>query len=300
MSGARSTARTIEVSRALGFDLCGVAPATDFPELAHLREWLGRGHAGEMRYLEDPRRRSPSLAMLDARSVIVCALNYNAPLPASIEIAARVDDATGPRGWISRYAWGDDYHKVLGEKLEALIRDLRQQFPEPFEARAYVDTGPIVERVAAKYAGLGWLAKNTCLIHEELGSWLFLGVIVTTLDLAPSLGPAELPAPDLCGNCSLCINACPTGALVEPYVLDARRCISYLTIELRGAIPIELREPIGRHVFGCDICQDVCPWNRRAPATALPNFQPRRREENSLLSPNLEWLISLTEEEFRE
>ena len=177
---------------------------------------------------------------------------------------------------------------------------MRREFPEPFEARAYVDTGPIVERVAAKYAGLGWLAKNTCLINEELGSWLFLGVIVTTLDLAASLGAAETPAPDLCGNCSLCIDACPTGAIVEPYVLDARRCISYLTIELRGAIPAEFREPIGRHVFGCDICQDVCPWNRRAPVTALPNFQPRRHEERSFFSPDLEWLISLTEEEFRD
>ena len=301
MSSARSTARTIEISRALGFDLCGIAPAEEFPELAHLEEWLARGHAGEMRYLHDARRRSPSLAMQGARSVIVCALNYNTAFSASTEIPSQQSEtSSGPRGWISRYAWGDDYHKVLGEKLEALVRQLREEFPEPFEARAYVDTGPIVERVAAKYAGLGWLAKNTCLINEELGSWLFLGVIVTTLDLAASLGPAEMPAPDLCGNCSLCIDACPTGAIVEPYVLDARRCISYLTIELRGAIPVEFREPIGRHVFGCDICQDVCPWNRRAPVTPLPNFQPRQREGHSLFSPDLEWLISLTEEEFRE
>jgi epoxyqueuosine reductase len=252
-----------------------------------------------MRYLHDERRRSPAHAMQGARSVIVCALNYNTALPASTEARQQLDANTGPRGWISRYAWGDDYHQVLGEKLEALIEHLRGEFPERFEARAYVDTGPIVERVAAKYAGLGWLAKNTCLINEDLGSWLFLGVIVTTLDLAVSLEGAEMPAPDLCGNCSLCIDACPTGAIVEPYILDARRCISYLTFELRGAIPSELREPIGRHVFGCDICQDVCPWNRRAPVTALPNFQPRQREEHSLFSPELEWLISLTEEEFR-
>ncbi len=291
----------MEISRALGFDLCGVAPAEDFPELAHLEEWLGRGHAGEMRYLQNPRRRSPSLAMQGARSVIVCALNYNTAFSASTEISSQQSEtSSGPRGWISRYAWGDDYHKVLGEKLEALIRQLHEEFPKGFEARAYVDTGPIVERVAAKYAGLGWLAKNTCLIHEELGSWMFLGAIVTTLDLAASLGPAEMPAPDLCGNCSLCIDACPTGAIVEPYVLDARRCISYLTIELRATIPVELREPIGRHVFGCDICQDVCPWNRRAPETPLPNFQPRQREGHSLFSPDLEWLISLSEEEFRE
>ena len=293
--------RTLELARAAGFDLCGIAPASDFPELAHLENWLERGHAGEMRYLHDARRRSPALAMPGARSVIVCALNYNTALPASIEAAAPVANARdGPRGWISRYAWGDDYHSVLGEKLEALVEKLRTEFSEPFHARAYVDTGPIVERVAAKYAGLGWLAKNTCLINEELGSWLFLGVIVTTLDLAAPPNAAETPAPDLCGNCSLCIDACPTGAIVEPYVLDARRCISYLTIELRGAIPPEFREPMGRHVFGCDICQDVCPWNRHAPATALANFQPRKREAHSLFSPELERLLSMTEEEFRE
>jgi epoxyqueuosine reductase len=299
MTKANPAARTIELARAAGFDLCGIAPAAEFPELAHLEEWLERGHAGEMRYLHDARRRSPADVMQGARSVIVCALNYNTAFPASTEARELPEAGAGPSGWISRYAWGDDYHHVLGEKLETLIERLRGEFPEPFEARAYVDTGPIVERVAAKYAGLGWLAKNTCLINEDLGSWLFLGVIVTTLDLAASLDAAEAPAPDLCGNCSLCIDACPTGAIVEPYVLDARRCISYLTIELRGAIPHEFREPIGRHVFGCDICQDVCPWNRRAPATPLPNFQPRAREGQSLFSPDLEWLISLNEEEFR-
>jgi len=289
----------MEFSRAAGFDLCGIAPAAEFPELANLGAWLERGYAGEMRYLHNERRRSPALAMPGARSVIVCALNYNTALLSSTEASTQQNSESGPRGWISRYAWGDDYHKVLGEKLEAVIENLRAEFPEQFEARAYVDTGPIVERVAAKYAGLGWLAKNTCLIHAEAGSWLFLGVIVTTLDLAPPLSRAETPAPDLCGNCTLCIDACPTGALVEPYVLDARRCISYLTIELRGSIPAELREPMGRHVFGCDICQDVCPWNRRAPVTALPNFQPRKRDGHSLFSPDLEWLISLSEEEFR-
>jgi epoxyqueuosine reductase len=300
MRNADPAARTIEISRDLGFDLCGIARAEEFPELAHLDEWLERGHAGEMRYLHDARRRSPSLAMRGARNVIVCALNYNASFPSSTSAPDPANRQAGPQGWISRYAWGDDYHQVLGEKLEQMVDRLGREFPQPFAARAYVDTGPIVERVAAKYAGLGWLAKNTCLIHEELGSWMFLGVIVTTLDLTASLEAVETPAPDLCGNCSLCIEACPTGAIVEPYVLDARRCISYLTIELKGAIPIELREPIGRHVFGCDICQDVCPWNRRAPVTALPNFQPRQREERSLYSPDLEWLISLTEEEFRE
>jgi epoxyqueuosine reductase len=300
MPKANPVARTLELSRAAGFDLCGVAPAAEFPELARLDEWLERGHAGEMRYLHDARRRSPAQAMPGARSVIVCGLNYNTALPASTEAPAPSSAPDGPRGWISRYAWGDDYHTVLGEKLESLVKSLRHEFPEPFDARAYVDTGPVVERVAAKYAGLGWLAKNTCLINAELGSWFFLGVILTTLDLAAAAGAAELPAPDLCGNCTLCIDACPTGALVEPYVLDARRCISYLTIELRGALPSELREPMGRHVFGCDICQDVCPWNRRAPVTPLANFQPRARAEHSLFSPELEWLVSMSEEEFRE
>ena len=300
MKSADLGSRVLEISRTLGFDLCGFAPAAEFAELAHLDEWWERGYGGEMRYLQDARRRSPALAMRGARNVIVCALNYNTALPSSTDAQETAESATGPHGWISRYAWGDDYHRVLSEKLDALIEQLRQEIAEPFEARAYVDTGPVVERVAAKYAGLGWLAKNTCLINQDLGSWLFLGVIVTTLDLVVSLAPAETPAPDLCGNCTLCIDACPTGAIVEPYVLDARRCISYLTIELRGAIPPELREPLGRHVFGCDICQDVCPWNRRAPETDLPNFQPRRCGEHSLFSPPLEWLISLTEEEFRE
>ena len=303
MTNGERTALVVERARAAGFDLCGVAPATQFPELAHLNDWLARGYAGEMRYLHDARRQSPSLVVEGARSVIVCAFNYNTALPLSTELP--VESMTpsrllGPKGWISRYAWGDDYHKTLGEKLDQVVRALRDAFPEPFEARAYVDTGPVVERVAAKYAGLGWLAKNTCLINQEAGSWLLLGAIVTTLELAPSLQPAEAPPADLCGNCSLCIDACPTEAIIEPYLLDARRCISYLTIELRGEIPLDLREPMGRHVFGCDICQDVCPWNRRAPATVSTSFEPRARGTNSLFRPDLEWLVSLTEEEFRE
>ena len=227
-----------EQARGVGFDLCGVAPAEAFPELAQYSAWVERGHAGEMNYLRDERRVDPRLALEGARSLIVVALNYNSSQPYSTEQAAVRDDDS-PRGWISRYAWGDDYHEVLREKLNALVARMHAQWSEPFDARAYVDTGPVVERVAAKYAGLGWLAKNTCLINEQLGSWLFLGVILTTLELEPSLDPGEPPAADLCGNCTLCLDACPTQAFAAPYVLDARRCISYLTIELRGAIPEE-------------------------------------------------------------
>jgi epoxyqueuosine reductase len=298
-----------------GFDLCGVAPAAGpgtFEELAHFPEWLSRGYAGEMRYLRDDRRGNPQLALDGARSLIVVALNYNSPLPYSTKVSGGAGNGNeSPRGWISRYAWGDDYHEVMKAKLDALIAGMRDEFAEPFDARAYVDTGPIIERVAAKYAGLGWLAKNTCLINQRLGSWLFLGVIVTTLALEPSL-PAGAPAPpDLCGSCTRCLDACPTQAFPAPYVLDARRCISYLTIELRGAIPEEFRDAMGQAAVGCDICQDVCPWNRKAPATTLFEFQPRRvaaqidaldsAEEaspQSLFDPELEWLASLTQQEF--
>jgi epoxyqueuosine reductase len=293
---AESSQWVCERARALGFDLCGVARAESWPELARLPDWLARGHAGEMRYLEDPRRQSPKNALANARSVIVCALNYNSAKPYSMEAIAPASDGDLPRGWISRYAWGTDYHEVLGAKLELLVAAMHEQFGKSHEARWYVDTGPVHERVAATHAGLGWLAKNTLLINPGLGSWLFLGVILTTLDLAPSLAAAESPPADLCGQCTLCIDACPTQAIVEPYVLDARRCISYLTIELRGAIPEELREPMGRHVFGCDICQDVCPWNRQSAATSEPSFAPREK----LFAPELEWLASLSEEDFRE
>jgi epoxyqueuosine reductase len=290
-------------TRELGFDLAGVAPARDFPELARLEEWLGRGYAGEMRYMSDARRRSPGRVVEAARSLIVCALNYNTAHPNSTEDlplhSANVPDDKPP-GWISRYAWGDDYHDVLGKRLRALVEEMRAEFGPDFQAFPYVDTGPILERVAAKYAGLGWLGKNTCLIHHRLGSWLFLGVIVTTLELEPTLRASEPPPADLCGRCRLCLDACPTGALVEPYVLDARRCISYLTIELHGPIPEELRPAMGAMVFGCDICQDVCPWNSKAPTTVPAAFEPREfADGRSLLAPELEWLAAMDEGEFR-
>lgn len=307
----------VERAKELGFDLCGVVHAEKFPELARTGEWLERGYAGEMKYLADERRSDPQAVMPQLRSVIVCALNYNSAFPRSTEASATEDP---PRGWISRYAWGDDYHEVLQQKLRVLASALSERFPEPFEARIYSDTGPIHERVFAKHAGLGWIGKNTLLLNSKIGSWFFLGAILTTLDLAATLGPADTPPANLCGSCTRCIDACPTGALVEPYLLDSRRCIAYLTIELRGSIPEPLREPMGRHVFGCDICQDVCPWNRRAPVTAGKEFQPRsfpadaEREtsksspieakksgeaEESLFLPRLEWLAAMSEEEFR-
>jgi epoxyqueuosine reductase len=316
MRNSFDTAWIVERANALGFDLCGVVPAEKFPELDLGQEWLARGYAGEMKYLADERRRDPQSVMDGLRSVIVCALNYNSPAPRSVDASPLA--GTEPRGWISRYAWGQDYHEVLRQKLQSLASSLPKRFNEPHEARIYADTGPLNERVFAKHAGLGWLGKNTLLLNSKLGSWFFLGAILTTLDIPPTLGPAELPPPDLCGSCTRCIDACPTGALVEPYVMDARLCISYLTIELRGTIPVELREPMGRHVFGCDICQDVCPWNRRARVTQAAEFQPRifpqpmvahsldlvpagaeGAEEESLFLPRLEWLAGMNEEQFR-
>jgi len=295
----------------LGFELCGVAAAEKFPELLRYPEWLARGYAGEMNYLSDPRRLDPEDAMSGVRSLIVCALNYNSGFPYSTGVPADLRDR--PRGWISRYAWGDDYHEVLWEKLNRLVAELKVRFSgqAPFEARAYADTGPIHERAAAKYAGLGWLGKNTLLINQKAGSWLFLGAILTTLQLAPTVGAAELPPPDRCGTCRACIDACPTRAIVEPYVLDASRCIAYLTIELRGSIAEELRQPMGRHVFGCDICQDVCPWNRKSPRSGAHEFQPRTvapaaqgnpgsEQGGSLFSPELLGLANLDEAGFRE
>ncbi len=300
MHTAEETRWIAEQAAKLGFDLCGVVRAEKFPELQQFEEWLRRDYGGEMKYLADERRREPALVMDNLQSVIVCALNYNTAFPYSVDAAA-APAASGPRGWISRYAWGSDYHEVLWGKLNALQAALHEKFTEPFAVRSYADTGPVAERIFAKYAGLGWLGKNTLLLNETLGSWCFLGVILTSLDLQPTLAPAESPPPDLCGQCRQCLDACPTGALVEPYLMDARKCISYLTIELRGEIPESLREPMGWQVYGCDICQDVCPYNRQAPTTQSREFQPRRTTNNeSLFQPELLWLASLSEQEFRD
>jgi epoxyqueuosine reductase len=219
----------------------------------------------------------------------VCAINYNTAEPYSTQVQ------DPHRGWISRYAWSrEDYHDAVLRRLkqvETALHDAAEDIEPALMTRSYVDTGPIVERVFAKYAGVGWIGKNTCLINQKKGSWLFLGVILTSLDFPP-----DLPAPDRCGTCTRCIEACPTEAIVAPYQLDSNRCISYLTIEKRGSIPEDLRAGIGRHVFGCDICQDVCPWNRKAPVTRAAEFSPRP----GLVNPALDWLAEMSAEEFQD
>jgi epoxyqueuosine reductase len=259
-------------AKQLGFDVCGIAPAGDFPELGVFQDWIARGYAGSMAYLERSadRRADVRRILPAAKTVIVAATVYNTDRPLTIERASP-DDAR-----ISRYAWGDDYHDVIGGRLDALLAWMRDTSREPFDARAYVDTGPVQERVYAQYAGIGWIGKNCCVINPELGSWIFLAEIICSLAL-----DIDPPALDQCGTCQLCLEACPTQALVAPGVLDSRRCISYLTIEHRGDIPAEWEAAIGSHVYGCDICQDVCPWNGAAATSSDPAWQPRPRWDRS-------------------
>jgi epoxyqueuosine reductase len=288
-----------EAAAQAGFDLVGVAAVRepDFAELSAFSEWIAAGHAGEMKYLEkrtetgELRRASIKNAAPWARSVIVCGLNYNTDHPYS----TRVHDPD--RGWISRYAWSRDYHELLLprlEQVETALRRCAELHHLDIATRSYVDTGPVVERVYAKYAGIGWIGKNTCIINQKLGSWIFLGVVLTSLDLLP-----DLPASDRCGTCTRCIDACPTQAILAPGKMDARRCIAYLTIEKRGEMPLEFRPAVGHHVFGCDICQDVCPWNTKpgnAPPTSTADFHPREE----LVHPDLKWLAAMSEEGFHQ
>jgi len=250
----------------LGFDACGIAPASDHPELRFLDEWLARGYAGEMGYLHRTaeRRGDVRRVMPSARSVIVTGTVYNTARPYSTECGER------DRAHIARYAWGDDYHDVILTRLDALVGWMHEQWRETFEACAYVDTGPVQERVYAQHAGVGWIGKNSCTINPSLGSWLFLGEIICSLPLE-----FDPPALDQCGTCTLCLEACPTQAILAPGVLDARRCISYLTIEQRGEIDPALAPAVGTHVYGCDICQEVCPWNQAAPVSSDAAWQPR-------------------------
>jgi epoxyqueuosine reductase len=301
------TIRIKNAARNAGFDLCGIAPLRDFGELHVFPAWIAEGKHGEMKYMEarndagELKRTSLRRVAPWAKSVIVCAINYNTAYPYSTQ--AHPEAAS--TGWISRYAWArEDYHDAVLRRLKrveaelAVLLDSTGHGPPAIgnsHLRSYVDTGPLIERVYAKYAGIGWIGKNTCIINQQLGSWLFLGVILTSLDFADG-ELADTPAPDRCGTCTRCITACPTQAIVAPGQLDARLCISYLTIEKRGEIPNELRSAIGRHVFGCDICQDVCPWNRKAPVTSATEFEPRE----GLVNPALDWLAEMQQQEFRE
>jgi epoxyqueuosine reductase len=308
-----SASLTLELARGLaleaGFTEAGLValphPAGE-RDAVRFERWVGAGRSASMSYLartepgpegEDARllRSRVAIPFPWARTAIVCFANYHSPQPRSI------DPAPGDAGWIARYAWSSrkdatgtrrpsDYHKVLKKRLLALETRLHEQCGE-FEARAYVDTGPVVERALATAAGLGWTGKNTCLIHAKLGSYGFLAVLLTSLDVHEE---QTLTVADRCGSCRRCLDACPTGALFVPYQMDAARCISYLTIEHRGPISPELMEATGRQVFGCDICQDVCPWNRRAPIAADPQLEARPE----LVNPALASLAQMDEAEF--
>ena len=280
-------------ARELGFELAGVAPAETTLESLFYPQWLERGFHGEMSYLEGRRgamRADPRTLLPSARSVICVGAVYNSGGPYSTEFES------SEQGWVSRYGWGEDYHEVLRQRLRALADWIRDQYGRDVQCKVCVDTSPLLERAYGRRAGLGWIGKNSCLIDERRGSWFFLGEILTSVEFAP-----DAEAPDRCGTCRRCIDACPTDALVETdapdgpqYALDSRLCIAYWTVELRGPIPEEQREAVGHHLFGCDICQDVCPWNnpQRAAVTDDPAFQPMNSE------PSLEDLAGLSEEEF--
>jgi epoxyqueuosine reductase len=274
-----------ELAGSCGFELAGVAEALPAADRVRYQEWAAAGWAGEMRYLTDRRagvRDDPRNLLPSARSIIVVGKLYQTPWPHS----TRFNDSS--RAWISRYAWGGDYHEAMRTGMERLASLLRER-AGPFESKICVDTAPLLERSYARLAGLGWIGRNTCLINQQMGSWFFLGELLVSFEIAPGT-----PPPDRCGTCMRCVEACPTAAIVPGKGLDARLCISYFTIELRGAIPEEHRGGIGNHVFGCDICQDVCPWNGRAPVTGDPAYAPRE------FAPDLEALAAIEEAEFRE
>jgi epoxyqueuosine reductase len=266
----------------LGFFKIGVTPVRVLPDSGHFREWLGRGMHGEMSYMERqaPKRENPCLIFANARTILVLAMNYYTEDPP-------VDSAL--RGRISRYAWGKDYHGILLSRLEKLLGFIRSRCPDA-HGLCYVDTGPIMEKVWGAQTALGWMGKHTNLITREQGSWFFIGVMLLDTEL-----DEDGSAKDFCGKCIRCSNACPTGAIVAPYVLDARLCISYLTIELRGPIPHNLRKLIGNRIYGCDDCQEVCPWNRFAVKSTESLFLPPDKS----LAPDLISLVCIDQREFK-
>ena len=278
-------------AKELGFDLVGIAPVKPPAHADFYVEWLRKGHAGEMEYMgrTEATRRDPGKFLPWARSVVSLALNYFTPFEGPKEQGACPERSEGARGWISRYAWGEDYHGILKTKMEKLLEWIQEEAPE-VEGKAFVDTSPILEREFAAQAGVGWVGKNTNVISPELGSFLFLGELFLNVELQ-----YDEPIFDQCGECTLCLKSCPTDAFLAPYTLDARRCISYLTIELKGSIPFELRPLMGNLVFGCDICQEVCPYNRRPIPTEEAAFWPR----DGLFAPELIPLLRLSEETFR-
>jgi epoxyqueuosine reductase len=280
------TRRIRDLAEAMGLDLVGFAAAQAFPEAVYLRQWLDAGHEGEMAFMRRgaTERQDPRKLAAWARSLIAVAANYNTAFPLS------TDPRGAGQGWISRYAWGDDYHETFAAMLRRLADQVREIGPPGTETRVCVDTAPIMDRACARQAGIGWSGKNTCTINRDMGSFLFLGEILTSLDLG-----ASAPAADHCGTCSACLDACPTGALLAPHVLDSRRCISYLTIEFRGSVPLELRDRMGTNVFGCDICQEVCPWNRKSPRTERRDWLPR----SGSVAPSLAELLEMTAEAYR-
>jgi epoxyqueuosine reductase len=280
------SAKIKQAAQQLGFDLVGLSPVKLPPHGESFARWLRDGFAGELGYMSrtEALRRDPCELVPWAQSIISVGMNYFTP-------SARPQGAIGTEGWISRYAWGDDYHDLIKTRLERLLEAVRDLCGESVEGRAFVDSGPVLERDFAGIAGLGWIGKNTHLISPKRGSWFFLGELFVDLRLA-----YDRPIRDRCGSCDLCLKACPTHAFAGPYVLDARRCISYLTIELKGSMPRHLRPLVGNHIFGCDICQEVCPYNVKPQATAEAAFGPRP----GLFAPQLIPLLSLTEDEFRQ
>lgn len=285
------TERICERARDLGFDLVGVTPGHPTPRVGAYLSWLAQGHHGEMGYMARPdrvaRREDPAKIMPGVRSIICVGLNY---YPGARPTGSRPDPS---RGLVSNYAWGLDYHDLLIPRLEELAAFITAEAGREATCRTYVDTGPVLERAYAAEAGLGFVGKNTCLIHPRIGSWLFLGEILVNVRLDPTLSRTKTS----CGTCRRCLDACPTGALVAPYVLDARRCISYLTIELQGPIPPVLRPLIGNWIYGCDVCQTVCPWQRFARPTRERSFQAM--EPDRAVPPLLD-LIEMNEEKFRQ